>query len=99
MFPGTESPHVDFTKLIESITYVLRSNQMGYMQIEESFINKVIEVYQTVLLRHGLMTVGQTSSERPWLLRRWPWHSTSLIRKNMTLDLHTLISFSEATPA
>ncbi|ESU37863.1 Dynein heavy chain [Giardia duodenalis] len=62
MFPGTESPHVDFTKLIESITYVLRSNQMGYMQIEESFINKVIEVYQTVLLRHGLMTVGQTSS-------------------------------------
>ncbi|TNJ27740.1 IAD-4 Dynein heavy chain [Giardia muris] len=62
MFPGTESPHVDFSKLIDSVSFVLRSNQMGYMQAEPAFIHKIVEVYQTVLLRHGLMTVGQTSS-------------------------------------
>lgn len=35
---------------------------MNYLQAEEEYINKIIDLYMTINLRHGLMTLGNACS-------------------------------------
>lgn len=62
LFPGVKQPYIDYNTLKSELHTVLRSNLMGYLQPEEAYINKIVDLYMTINLRHGLMTLGDACS-------------------------------------
>lgn len=66
LFPGVELPVVDYDNLRAAIIEnCVKSN----LQPLDSFIIKIIQLYEMIIVRHGLMLVGysfgmKTSAER-----------------------------------
>ncbi|KAL4464296.1 hypothetical protein ABPG72_011341 [Tetrahymena utriculariae] len=57
LFPGVERPKIDYGELLSSITQTtVESN----LQPQDSFNLKVLQLYDTIQVRHGLMLVGPT---------------------------------------
>ncbi|CEM09924.1 unnamed protein product [Vitrella brassicaformis CCMP3155] len=59
LFPGVELPPSDYGKLVPQMEEAARSKGL---QPKEAFINKCIQLWETVMVRHGLMLVGKTIS-------------------------------------
>ncbi|EPZ35039.1 Dynein heavy chain, coiled coil stalk domain-containing protein, partial [Rozella allomycis CSF55] len=59
LFPGTELPKADHGNLIKSIT---ESCEKLNLQPVPVFIDKVLQVYEMMLVRHGFMLVGEPFS-------------------------------------
>ena len=59
LFPTTQLPKIDYGKLFEA--FVTYCESKSY-QPEEGFLNKCIQLYDTVNVRHGLMIVGAAFS-------------------------------------
>lgn len=57
LFPGSQEEESDEKDLIEDIKTAIREKSLSE---ETKFIEKAVEVYRTILLRHGLMVVGTT---------------------------------------
>ncbi|KAI9104654.1 dynein heavy chain and region D6 of dynein motor-domain-containing protein [Phlyctochytrium arcticum] len=57
LFPGVELPNINYGDLLESLN--LTCGKLG-LQPEPVFINKCIQLYETTVVRHGLMLVGPT---------------------------------------
>jgi dynein heavy chain len=57
LFPGTVRPVIDYGALLHSIC--ASASEMG-LQPVGAFIYKVIQLYETTVVRHGLMVVGPT---------------------------------------
>lgn len=57
LFPGVEKPTVDRSLLLDAVTQF--AEQMNLQPVPE-FIEKLIQLYDTVQVRHGLMLVGPT---------------------------------------
>ncbi|EGR27865.1 hypothetical protein IMG5_187090 [Ichthyophthirius multifiliis] len=57
LFPGVEKPKVEYGRLLEMIN--VKSQDSG-LQPVDSFIAKIIQLYDTTQVRHGLMIVGPT---------------------------------------
>jgi len=55
LFPGVERPKVDYGSLHEQI---LKACEFYKLQPVQKFIDKVIQLYDTTQVRHGLMIVG-----------------------------------------
>jgi dynein heavy chain len=57
LFPGLERPEVDYGDLMSAI-----SASCTHYNVQEAdlFIQKVVQLYDTILVRHGLMIVGPT---------------------------------------
>lgn len=55
LFPGVVLPTPDYKNLLEAI-----ENQMKKMNLTEHpyFLDKIIQLYEMILVRHGLMVVG-----------------------------------------
>ncbi|CAL6082691.1 Dynein_heavy chain [Hexamita inflata] len=58
LFPGIKQPYIDYNILRNELKVVLRSNQSQYLQPEDAYVDKIIDLYMTINLRHGLMTLG-----------------------------------------
>ncbi|GLI65190.1 hypothetical protein VaNZ11_008652 [Volvox africanus] len=57
LFPGVALPVVDYDNLVAAIKdNCVRSN----LQALDSFIVKIIQLYEMIIVRHGLMLVGQS---------------------------------------
>ena len=56
LFPGIDVPYVDYGKLQEAIKETLISDGL---ETVPSFVHKVIQVHETMLVRHGMMLVGE----------------------------------------
>nr|XP_034195945.1 dynein heavy chain 1, axonemal-like [Osmia lignaria] len=61
LFPLLEEKHVDYGILEAEIRASIR--KMGMEEIDE-FVKKVIQLYETTVVRHGLMLVGPTGSAK-----------------------------------
>lgn len=59
MFPKTKLPKIDYSKLRESLKIYCEQNKL---QPEEGFLNKYIQLFDTINVRHGLMVVGAAFS-------------------------------------
>jgi dynein heavy chain len=57
LFPGVEQPKIDYGDLLESINATCEKLNV---QPEGAFIKKCIQLYETTVVRHGLMLVGPT---------------------------------------
>ncbi|KAL4427402.1 hypothetical protein ABPG74_009674 [Tetrahymena malaccensis] len=57
LFPGLEKPQVNYGKLLDSIDK--KCVEQG-LQPAPPFIAKIIQLYDTIQVRHGLMIVGPT---------------------------------------
>lgn len=57
LFPGVERPKIDHGQLIAAIhDKTLKRN----LEPVKTFIDKIIQLYDTIQVRHGLMLVGPT---------------------------------------
>ncbi|OMJ85003.1 hypothetical protein SteCoe_13780 [Stentor coeruleus] len=59
LFPGIILPEIDYGELK---TAIVKSAENSGLQPTAEFQNKCIQLYETILVRHGLMLVGQTFS-------------------------------------
>jgi len=57
LFPGVDRPQVDYGDLLTAIN---KSCEVKNLQPEEVFVGKIIQLYDTIQVRHGLMIVGPT---------------------------------------
>ena len=55
LFPGVKLPEQDYEKLIEMMKVSCINNNV---QPKDIFIDKCIQLYETIMVRHGLMVVG-----------------------------------------
>ena len=57
LFPDTERPKIDYGALLESIQATCEKKKL---QCTKSFYEKILQLYDTIQVRHGLMLVGPT---------------------------------------
>ncbi|KAJ3076098.1 Dynein heavy chain 1, axonemal [Rhizoclosmatium hyalinum] len=57
LFPGVEQPPINYGDILDSLNKTCDSM---ILQPEASFIKKCIQLYETTVVRHGLMLVGPT---------------------------------------
>jgi len=57
LFPGIEKPKIDYGSLLQSIRQTCKKNNIQDVKV---FIDKCIQLYETTVVRHGLMLVGPT---------------------------------------
>ncbi|KAL7746739.1 hypothetical protein RI367_007902 [Sorochytrium milnesiophthora] len=57
LFPGTQQPKVDYGNLQETLCLISKKLKL---QPEESFLKKCVQMYETTVVRHGMMLVGPT---------------------------------------
>ena len=55
LFPGIQKPEINYGRLMDSLAF---SCEASGLQAEASFLNKTIQLYDTTVVRHGLMLVG-----------------------------------------
>mmetsp|Transcript_20667 Transcript_20667/g.31545 ORF Transcript_20667/g.31545 Transcript_20667/m.31545 type:complete len:151 (-) Transcript_20667:2411-2863(-) len=55
LFPGIKLPEQDYSKLIDQMK---ESCIVNNLQPKDIFIEKCIQLYETIMVRHGLMVVG-----------------------------------------
>lgn len=56
LFPGVEVPNFERGELIECL---LKELQRRNLQATPWFVEKCIQIYEMILVRHGLMIVGE----------------------------------------
>jgi len=59
LFPGVEIPEHDYGRFQEEIENVILARNL---QVVPQQVMKVIQLYETMLVRHGVMLVGPTGS-------------------------------------
>eukprot|EP00304_Pavlova_gyrans_P012708 CAMPEP_0206041750 /NCGR_PEP_ID=MMETSP1466-20131121/6142_1 /ASSEMBLY_ACC=CAM_ASM_001126 /TAXON_ID=44452 /ORGANISM="Pavlova gyrans, Strain CCMP608" /LENGTH=4121 /DNA_ID=CAMNT_0053416453 /DNA_START=38 /DNA_END=12403 /DNA_ORIENTATION=- len=57
LFPGVEIPNVDYGRLQEAIEYEMAKAKL---QAVPTYLAKIIQLFETMLVRHGVMVVGLT---------------------------------------
>ena len=59
LFPGVEIPEHDYGRFQEEIEKVTSAKGL---QVVAAQVTKVIQLYETMVVRHGVMLVGPTGS-------------------------------------
>ena len=68
LFPGVEIPEHDYGRLQDEIENVIASR---HLQLVADQVLKVIQLYETMLVRHGVMLVGPTGSGKTTVYQVW----------------------------
>ena len=66
LFPGVEIPDHDYGRLQEEIEHVSLARGL---QVVATQVKKVIQLYETLLVRHGVMLVGPTGGGKTTIYR------------------------------
>lgn len=59
LFPGKKKPDTDYGPLLTAIYLTIEEMQL---QRDQIFVDKILQLYETICVRHGLMVVGPTCS-------------------------------------
>ena len=57
LFPGVEIPKRNYDELLDALTTVMDSHSH---EMVPTYVNKIFQLYETLIVRHGVMTVGET---------------------------------------
>ncbi|EAT40340.1 AAEL007918-PA [Aedes aegypti] len=66
LFPGVSLPEADYTLLTNAFNDVCRDMQL---QPKDTFLTKVIQTYEMIIVRHGFMLVGHPFSGKSMTLK------------------------------
>ena len=66
LFPGVVTPPPDYTRLMGEMELVCKARNL---QPKSEFLNKCIELYETIMVRHGLMVVGGAFSGKSMVIK------------------------------
>lgn len=66
LFPGVVLPEIDYKNMYECIE--LKIKEMN-LQKTDYFVMKIIQLYEMILVRHGLMVVGMPFSGKSSCIR------------------------------
>uniref|UniRef100_A0A7S3ZAX1 AAA+ ATPase domain-containing protein n=1 Tax=Lotharella globosa TaxID=91324 RepID=A0A7S3ZAX1_9EUKA len=66
LFPGLSKPKIDYTELMEKMVETCSEMEL---QPVEAFTSKCIQLYETTVVRHGLMIVGPTGGGKTSIAR------------------------------
>ena len=66
LFPGVDRPKIDYGELMDSIN---KTATDSFLIPEQVFIDKCIQLYETTIVRHGLMLVGPTGGGKSSCIR------------------------------
>ncbi|CAF0762898.1 unnamed protein product [Adineta steineri] len=75
LFPGINIPKMNYSKLIEAIEYEMN---ISNLQITQTTIDKVLELYETHNSRHSVMLVGKTLSGKTTIWKLFKYALTTL---------------------
>ncbi len=65
LFPGVTLPTPDYEKLLNAMEHVCKDLNLQY---KKEFVEKCIQLYDTIMVRHGLMVVGKAFSGKSKVL-------------------------------
>lgn len=65
LFPGVEVPANDYGDLATAIRWILTDRKL---QVPDTFVLKVIQLFETLNVRFGVMTVGPTGGGKTTVL-------------------------------
>ena len=86
LFPGVELPVVDYDNLVAAIKEnCVKSN----LQPLDSFIVKIIQLYEMIIVRHGLMLVGYSYGMKTAAYRVLAAALSDLHAKGLNKEFHT----------
>lgn len=74
LFPGVDIPEHDYGRLQAEIISVQEKNKL---QVVMTQVKKVIQLYETMIVRHGVMLVGPTGSGKTTVYQVWE-HKTGV---------------------
>ena len=57
LFPGVQRPQINYGALLDQMK---KSATIFNLQPIQPFLDKILQLYDTILVRHGLMLVGPT---------------------------------------
>jgi dynein heavy chain, axonemal len=66
LFPGVVTPAPDYTRLISEMEISCKTRNL---QPKTEFLKKCIELYETIMVRHGLMVVGGAFSGKSMVIK------------------------------
>lgn len=66
LFPGVDQPQIDYAELMKGLHSTCESLSL---QPQENFIKKCIQLYETTIVRHGLMLVGPSGGGKTSCIR------------------------------
>ncbi|XP_024523426.1 dynein heavy chain 1, axonemal [Selaginella moellendorffii] len=75
LFPGVEPPEISYVDLLDALA---RASVELNIQPVPAFTNKVIQLYETTIVRHGLMLVGPTGAGKTMCYRSLSMAMTTL---------------------
>jgi dynein heavy chain, axonemal len=75
LFPGVEQTKIDYGDLLKGLNGA--ADKLG-LQPQENFIKKCIQLYETTVVRHGLMLVGPSGGAKTSCIRTLSKAITSL---------------------
>eukprot|EP00947_MAST-08B_sp_MAST-8B-sp1_P002409 g2409.t1 len=85
LFPGISRPEIDYGALMKSLKLCTEANGL---QPVEFFLRKNIQLFETIVVRHGLMVVGPTGAGKSSNIRVLS-DALTLLQKN-GIDQHPL---------
>lgn len=86
LFPGVDLPNIDYGDLLKSLKNSCIDSKL---QPKENFLNKCIQLYDTINVRHGLMIVGQAFSGKTRVLETLQKALSALKGKGHFQTVHT----------
>ena len=95
LFPGTAKPQVDYGDLHAAL---VSCAEKARLQPVPHFITKCIEVYETVVVRHGMMVVGPGGGGKSCMLRMAKEALTLLASKGRTGPKVERVSMTTLNP-
>ncbi|CAL1541921.1 unnamed protein product [Lymnaea stagnalis] len=85
LFPGVEIPEHDYGRLKEEIINVQLAKGL---QVVENQIVKVIQFYETMIVRHGVMLVGPTGGGKTTIYQILAQALENLHKENLGVDFY-----------
>ena len=95
LFPGLKRPNIDYGNLMRALTVC--TEEKG-LQPVNSFMTKCIQLYETLVVRHGLMVVGPTGAGKSQVISVLANALTMLRKKEITGNKYQLVKQTHMNP-